>query len=214
MVTTPAYYGAINFADSAGNVPGQLGYVGANAMTFRTNNAERMRIDSSGRVGIGTSSPVQALDVNGTARVKVLEITGADLAERFEFSETAEPGMVVAIDARNPGKLCLARGAYNKCVAGVISGANSLRAGVVLAKDAEAHDTHQSAVALSGRVWVRCDATTGAIAPGDLLTTADRAGHAMAVRDHAKAQGAIIGKAMTSLDEGKTDLVLVLVTLQ
>ncbi|WP_291810295.1 tail fiber domain-containing protein, partial [Limnobacter sp.] len=35
-------------------------------MRFLTNNTERMRIDSSGNVGIGTSSPSQALEVHGT----------------------------------------------------------------------------------------------------------------------------------------------------
>jgi hypothetical protein len=38
-------------------------------MTFATNNAERMRIDSSGNVGIGISSPGAKLDVSGTGPV-------------------------------------------------------------------------------------------------------------------------------------------------
>jgi hypothetical protein len=68
-------------------------------------------------------------------------------------------------------------------------------------------------VALTGRVWTWCDASSGPIVPGDLLTTAATPGHAMAVRDHARAQGAVLGKAMSSLDSG-TGLVLVLVNLQ
>ena len=68
-------------------------------------------------------------------------------------------------------------------------------------------------VALTGRVYVQADASTGAIEPGDLLTTSDTPGHAMKVSDHAKAQGAILGKAMSALSEGK-GMVLVLVTLQ
>ena len=44
---------------------------------------------------------------------------------------------------------------------------------------------------------------------GDLITTSDTPGHGMKVTDHVAAQGAIIGKAMTGLDEG-TGLVLVL----
>jgi len=68
-------------------------------------------------------------------------------------------------------------------------------------------------VALTGRVYCLVDASYGAIEPGDLLTTSDTAGHAMKVTNHTKAHGAIIGKAMTRLEQGK-GLVLVLVTLQ
>ena len=68
-------------------------------------------------------------------------------------------------------------------------------------------------VALTGRVYVRCDASKNAIEPGDFLTTSELPGYAMKVTDHAKAQGAIIGKAMTSLVKGQ-GLVLVLVSLQ
>jgi hypothetical protein len=38
------------------------------ALTFATNNTERVRIDSSGRMGIGTSTPSASLDVSGSVR--------------------------------------------------------------------------------------------------------------------------------------------------
>ena len=40
------------------------------ALAFADGTTENMRIDSSGRVGIGTSSPSQKLDVNGNIRVQ------------------------------------------------------------------------------------------------------------------------------------------------
>lgn len=148
----------------------------------------------------------------GGVWVPVLNITGADLAEKFPTSEAnIEPGMVVAIDPQNPGKLCLARGAYNRCVAGVVSGANDFAAGAILGNQPGCEDAPP--IALSGRVYVHCDASSAPIQPGDLLTTSDRPGHAMKASDRERAHGAVIGKAMTSLDTGR-GLVLVLVQPQ
>jgi hypothetical protein len=167
-----------------------------------------MLATGGGNVGIGTSNPAQKLHVNGTARVEVLEITGADLAEKFPVSEPVQPGMVVQIDTTRPGRLCIARGAYNRCVAGIVSGANDLAAGAILGH--LPGQENAPAIALSGRVWVHCD---GPVQVGDLLTTSDTPGHAMRVGDHSRAAGAVLGKAMTS-SESPTGMVLVLVTLQ
>ncbi|MCS7066434.1 MAG: hypothetical protein NZL85_09210, partial [Fimbriimonadales bacterium] len=146
------------------------------------------------------------------ARVNVLEIAGADLAEKFPTTDKVEPGMVVEIDPDNPGNLRLARGAYNQRVIGVVAGANGLSKGIILG-NLEGSENH-APIAISGRVWVHADATDHAIEPGDFLTTAERPGYAMKADDLARAQGAIIGKAMTRLEKGKTGMVLVVVNLQ
>jgi len=151
-----------------------------------------------------------AAKFEGKIRTEVLEITGADVAEKFPVSEEVKPGMLAAVDPDNPGKLCLARGAYNRCVAGVVSGAGGLPTGAVLGNLPGQEDAMP--VALSGRVWVYCDANEQAIEPGNLLTTSKRPGYAMTVTNFEKAHGAIIGKAMTRLEKGKMGLVLV--TLQ
>jgi hypothetical protein len=109
--------------------------------------------------------------------------------------------------------LTLADRAYDRKVAGVISGANGLSPGMVMSAVGKEHADGRHPVALSGRVWCWCDASAGAIEPGDLLTTSDTPGHAQKVRDHSLATGAIIGKAMTALGDGR-GLVLVLVNLQ
>ncbi|NOT00074.1 MAG: hypothetical protein HOP29_05560 [Phycisphaerales bacterium] len=149
----------------------------------------------------------------GTARVRVLQISGADVAEKFPVNEMHEgirPGAVMEIDPEHPGKLRLARGAYNRLVAGVVSGANGLLTGTILGNLPGSENAPP--IALSGRVWVECDASVGSIEPGDLLTTSDTAGHAMKVVDYTRAPGAVIGKAMTRLESGR-GLVLVLVSL-
>ena len=142
-----------------------------------------------------------------------LTITGgSDVAEPFKISGNDLPkGAVVVIDESNPGHLRLSESAYDTRVAGIISGANGVNPGISLSQQGVMEGDQN--VALSGRVYVQADTSSGAIKPGDLLTTSATPGHAMKVADHAKAQGAILGKAMTVLSEGK-GLVLVLVTLQ
>ena len=175
-----------------------------------------MVINHDGNVGIGTLNPTAKLEVAGMTKTHVLQIVGgADLSEKFEVTYTQsqiESGMVVAIDSRNPGKLVVSGRAYDRRVAGVISGAGGVQPGMLMGQSGTLADGDHP-VALSGRVYVWADASNGAIMPGDLLTTSNRPGHAMKVTDHGKAQGAILGKAMTSLDSGR-GLVLVLVTLQ
>jgi hypothetical protein len=156
---------------------------------------------------------VMTLSTNGNLFVRVLTITGgADITEPFKMSDkNLARGSVVIIDQENPGHLKLSSQAYDTRVAGVISGAGGVNPGLSLSQQGVMEgDQH---VALTGRVYVQADATSGAITPGDLLTTSALAGHAMKVSDHQRAQGAILGKAMTGLKEGK-GLVLVLVTLQ
>src|SRR5262249_4673743 len=144
-------------------------------------------------------------------------------SENFDISESrgaragasateVKKGLLVSIDATNPGRLVTTRRAYDRSVAGVISGAGGISPGLGMGQQGTIADGKQP-VALAGRVWAYCDATAGAIRPGDLLTTSNTPGHAMKVRDYRRAQGAIIGKAMTPLPRGR-GLVLVLVSLQ
>jgi hypothetical protein len=168
-----------------------------------------------GIVGIGTKYPQSTLHVKGTTTTQILKITGGgDLAEPFDVAgaATVEPGMVVAIDPAHPGQLRLADHAYDRTVAGVVSGAGGIQPGLILQQEGTLV-AGEHPVALTGRVYVWADASHGAITPGDLLTTSDTPGHAMKVNDHALAQGAILGKAMTELKEG-TGLVLILISLQ
>ena len=59
-----SYIGAINFNDAVNLYPGQIGYLSDHNLTFRTNTYERMRLDSEGRLGIGTINPTYTLDVH------------------------------------------------------------------------------------------------------------------------------------------------------
>lgn len=164
-----------------------------------------------GKVGIGTNTPQVDLHITGTARIQVLEIDGADLAEKFPASEPLEPGMVVEIDPENSGQLRICRQAHSRGVAGVVAGANNFPSGIVLGKQTDS--AYGAPIALSGRVWVWCDATERAIEPQDLLTTSSTPGHAMAMESTQFKHGTVLGKAMTRLEKGQKGLVLVLVNL-
>ncbi len=158
--------------------------------------------------------------VVGNARVTtpILEITGgSDLSEQYEIRGIRtellpSPGMVVSIDPENPGDLVVSNNTYDRRVAGIISGAGGIKPGMLMGQSGSVADGGYP-VALTGRVYCWADASNSPIEPGDMLTTSDTPGHAMKVTDYTRAQGAVLGKAMSSLDEGR-GLVLVLVTLQ
>jgi hypothetical protein len=110
------------------------------------------------------------------------------------------------------GELAVSTRAYDRTVAGVVSGAGGVKPGMLMGQRGSKADGKHP-VALTGRVYCFVDADAGAIEPGDLITTSATPGHGMKVNDHARAQGAIIGKAMTGLANGE-GLVLMLVNLQ
>ena len=151
---------------------------------------------------------------DGKISTQVLEITGgSDFSENFDIQSAGTvPGMVVSIDAAHPGELMISDRPYDRTVAGVVSGAGGVKPGLMMGQRGTAADG-QHPVALTGRVYCYVDADRGAITPGDLITTSATPGHGMKAADHAQAQGAIIGKAMTGLRSGR-GLVLLLVNLQ
>ncbi len=170
-------------------------------------------IDHSGNVGIGKWSASEKLDVNGTIKTKYLEITaGADLVEHFEGdNELITPGKLVAIDPENAQQIRLTTSAYDSTVLGVLSGAGDITHGIALGQ--EGVTSGDLPVAMVGRVYAECSTENGPIRPGDLLTSSSVPGVGMKATHTESSFGAVIGKALTGLDE-ETGLVLVVVNLQ
>jgi hypothetical protein len=177
-------------------------------------------VGGGGYIGLRNSANASVIVLNadnGTVSAQVVEITGgSDLSESFNINaaeKKLDAGMIVSIDQKNPGELTLSAQAYDKKVAGIISGAGGVKPGMVMGQRGSVADGKHP-VALSGRVYCWMDAEAGgAIKPGDMITTSATPGYGMKAADHALASGAIIGKAMTALAQGK-GLVLVLVSLQ
>lgn len=109
------------------------------------------------------------------------------------------------------GALRQSHQAYDKRIAGVISGAGHYKPAIVL--DKQASGSKRQPIALLGKVFCKVDATYAPIEVGDLLTTSDTSGYAMKAADPLKAFGAVIGKALRPLHEGQA-LIPILVALQ
>lgn len=128
-------------------------------------------------------------------------VEGADCAEHFDVagSLAIEPGTVVVLGQH--GALEESQRAYDRRVAGVVSGAGKFRPGIVL--DRHVDETNRQPVALVGKVYCKVDADMGPIEVGDMLTTSPTPGHAMKADDAAKSFGAVIGKALASRPDGR-----------
>jgi hypothetical protein len=128
-----------------------------------------------------------------------LMLTGADFAEQFALanSEQCEPGTVMVMNEN--GTLTASTSAYDRKVVGVISGAGEYKPALVLDRKVEGT---RAVIALMGKVYCKADASKTPIQAGDLLTTSERPGHAMKADGFERAFGAVIGKALQSLENG------------
>lgn len=139
-----------------------------------------------------------------------LFLPGADCAEQFDIAcDDVVPGTVVVIGENGVLRPCSE--SYDTRVAGVVSGAGEYRPGIVL--DSRPSVDTRRPVALVGKVSCWVDAEQGAVRVGDLLTSSPTRGHAMRVADSTRAFGAVLGKALGSLPQGR-GLVPILVCLQ
>ena len=140
-----------------------------------------------------------------------ISLDNADCAEDFEVlaGESVEAGTVMALNDAGQLEKCIQP--YDKRVAGVVSGAGNLKPGLILGR--QAGHTGKLPIALMGRVHCKVDANYGAIEVGDLLTSSVTPGYAMKANDPARSFGAVIGKALKPLKDGR-DLIPILVALQ
>jgi hypothetical protein len=126
----------------------------------------------------GTAVQGQSFGAGGLAGrfVGDVEVTGdirlsnQDCAKDFDIygDEDAEPGTVMVIE--KTGGLRVSGEAYDKRVAGVISGAGNFRPGIVLGK--QSSHKQRMPIALLGQVYCKVDASSSPIEVGDLLTYA------------------------------------------
>jgi len=140
---------------------------------------------------------------------------GADFAEavavRGERSQY-EPGDVLVVDRTVGRRLMLSRRAYSTRVAGIYSTKPGVLGTTHSIDDSDALAA-EVPVAIVGIVPCKVTAENGPIAPGDLLVTSSTPGYAMKGMSRRRMLGAVVGKALEPLREGR-GVIQVLVTLQ
>lgn len=144
---------------------------------------------------------------SGEVKAKKFIPSGGDYAETFAAGDEFEPGTVLVIG--DDGLMAPCDAQYDSRATGVVSGAGGLTPGTVMESNPDS--AHHVTLALAGQVYVKADPQYGPIAAGDLLTTSPSEGCAMRVSDRGRAVGAILGKALATLD-GEPGLVRMLVT--
>ncbi len=160
---------------------------------------------------IGSVSHIGNVHVRGDVACDGdISLTHADCAEDFDVSgcEEVRPGSVMVIN--DEGNLIPSSQAYDRRVAGVVSGAGGLQPGIVLGRRS---GSTRTPIALIGKVYCQVDAGFSPIEVGDLLTTSSVQGHAMKATDPVRAFGAVIGKALRPMAQGRA-IIPVLVALQ
>ena len=227
------YTSLYNFP-SAANAVGKLilGSHGNAAATSSSFNDELTLFN--GNVGIGMANPSARLEVSGSVKLTANSggsITfqdgttqttafipstscGADYAESVDVSGDRTkyaPGDILVIDPNAPGKFLKSNQAYSTLVAGVYSTKPGY-IGRLHPEDAKTDKT-EVPMAMVGRVPTKVTAENGPIMVGDLLVASSKMGYAMKGTDRSQMLGAVIGKALGSLDSG-TGVIEVLVTLQ
>ena len=70
-------------------------YPAADTVAVSTGGSERLRVDSSGNVGIGTSSPAGKLDVSGNIYVSGKQITNGPAVSAYQSTSTGTASSTV-----------------------------------------------------------------------------------------------------------------------
>jgi len=104
----------IHFGDNEDPDVGRIEYShSSNHMVFRTNGSDKMLINSSGNVGIGTTSPATNLHIDGVSNYNGVEIKGSGGSRPMLQFSNANNGDLCAIFGTEGNDMVLTSGSSN-----------------------------------------------------------------------------------------------------
>ena len=195
-------------------VGGAQNYFGGNVGIGTTTPGAKLEVDGNVKLTSGSGASITFADgtVQSTAYTGVT--CGGDYAESIDAiggRTDYAPGDLLVIDPHAPGKFLKSTKPYSTLVAGIYS----TKPGTVGRRETTYAKTDTTVVpmAMIGIVPAKVSAENGPIETGDILVTSSTMGYAMKGTDRSRLTGAVVGKALASLDSG-TGVIEVLVTLQ
>lgn len=168
---------------------------------FQVNVRGSITTNSAGSVTLQWAANTSgSLTVMAGSYVTAQKVGGSDLAEIYYTSDDMiGPGDVVSLDSSLLAGVKKTSKAYDPQAVGIIS----TKPGLLLGDETSSYEGRAVQLALSGRVPVKVSTESGAIVPGDYLTSSSLPGVAM----KATKAGSIIGQAMTGYEGEEVGIV-------
>jgi hypothetical protein len=175
----------------------QIRHIEGRAGSGRKDGALVLNGRSGAAVEVGNAeAESDGLLVHGVTRSVALQSPGTAVAVAFQSGGDFQVGEVVGVN--DTGHLIHLREAYDPRAFGIVTDAAAVALGV--------GGERRILVAVAGVTRCRVDTTGGPVHAGDLLVASGERGFARRADDRERAFGAVIGKAMAALAEGKGEL--------
>ena len=117
IYTSDSTSGELAFADGTSGSATQRGRIiyahGDNSMRFSTNASEVARIDSSGNLGLGTTSPGRQLTLSHASQAEIGLLSGADTSGAVIYQNASEQKLLIA-NRESDGHIAFQSGGVNE----------------------------------------------------------------------------------------------------